>query len=104
MAPEQFEGSKGVDVRADIYAFGVMLFEMITGRRPYAAQDWQEFKRLHQEKAAPRLEAVVGGSATLTTQLNELLQACLAKAPEERIGSFHLLRERLAILHEQVTG
>jgi serine/threonine protein kinase/lipoprotein NlpI len=104
MAPEQFENSKPADVRADIYAFGVMLFEMITGRRPYAAQDFHEFKRLHQEKSTPRLDALVEGSPTLTTQLNKLLQACLAKAPEERIGSFNLVRERLASLHEQVTG
>jgi len=104
MAPEQFESARPADVRADIYAFGVMLFEMITGRRPYAAQDFQEFKRLHQEKSTPRLDAIVEGSATLTTQLNKLLQACLAKAPEERIGSFNLVREQLASLHEQVTG
>ncbi|MGL1893554.1 MAG: serine/threonine protein kinase [Spirochaetaceae bacterium] len=35
MAPEQFENSKNVDKRADIYSLGVMLFEMVTGEKPY---------------------------------------------------------------------
>lgn len=35
MPPEQFENSKNVDKRADIYAMGVMLYEMVTGKRPY---------------------------------------------------------------------
>ena len=35
MAPEQFENSKNVDKRADIYSMGVMLYEMVTGKRPF---------------------------------------------------------------------
>ena len=35
MAPEQFRDPRSVDVRADIYAFGVVLFEMITGTIPF---------------------------------------------------------------------
>ncbi len=37
MPPEQFEDSKSVDARADIYAMGVMLYEMVTGKKPYGA-------------------------------------------------------------------
>ncbi len=35
MAPEQFNNSKSVDLRADIYSMGVMLYEMVTGKKPY---------------------------------------------------------------------
>lgn len=37
MPPEQIENAKNVDRRADIYAMGVMLYEMVTGKKPYAA-------------------------------------------------------------------
>ncbi len=37
MPPEQFEDSKNVDARADIYALGVMLYEMVTGKKPYGS-------------------------------------------------------------------
>lgn len=36
MPPEQFEDSKNVDARADIYAMGIMLYEMVTGKKPYS--------------------------------------------------------------------
>jgi len=35
MAPEQFENSRSVDKRADIYSLGVMMYEMVTGKKPY---------------------------------------------------------------------
>lgn len=42
MPPEQFENSSAVDNRADIYALGVMLYEMVTGTKPYPSEFTQE--------------------------------------------------------------
>ncbi|MCR5613719.1 serine/threonine-protein kinase [Treponema sp.] len=42
MPPEQFENSSAVDCRADIYALGVMLYEMVTGTKPYPSEYSQE--------------------------------------------------------------
>ncbi len=42
MPPEQFKDSSGVDQRADIYALGVMLYEMVTGSKPYSADTQEE--------------------------------------------------------------
>ena len=69
MAPEQLRGRAG-DGRADVFALGTMLYEMITGRLPYAGSDWEErlrAKRLedpvppsaHAPGLPPALDAVV---------------------------------------------
>lgn len=70
MAPEQATGSRDLDARVDVYACGVMLYEMLTGRRPFAADSTDEILRLvlksvpapprvHREEIPPDLERVV---------------------------------------------
>ena len=49
MAPEQFEDSRTVDGRADLYSLGVMLYEMLTGRKPYPGRFSPELVRAIQE-------------------------------------------------------
>jgi serine/threonine-protein kinase len=57
MAPEQCKGSD-VDARTDIYACGVMLFEMLTGRKPFVADDPIAVVRKHLMEKPPTLAAV----------------------------------------------
>ena len=56
MPPEQFKNSSGVDQRADIYALGVMLYEMVTGTKPYTAESQEEMyeKARRGKYASPR--------------------------------------------------
>ncbi|MGE0492350.1 MAG: tetratricopeptide repeat protein [Vulcanimicrobiota bacterium] len=89
MAPEQFVDAAQVDVRADIYSFGVMLHEMLTGRLPFPGTDLQEFAFHHFRTPAPHLNPEFGSG------LDELVQACLAKAPEARPADFGQVRARL---------
>jgi tetratricopeptide (TPR) repeat protein len=56
MPPEQFDHVKRVDVRADVYAFGVMMFEMITGARPFKGTSFGDLAWQHCTQPAPRLE------------------------------------------------
>ncbi len=85
MAPEQAQG-KEVDKRADVWAFGVLLYEMLAGRRPFQG-----------DTAPATLAAVLTKEADLSIvpgRVRPLLRACLKKDPAERlsnIGDWQLL-------------
>ncbi len=96
MAPEQFADAKHVDVRADIYSFGVMLFQMVRGRLPFEGRSWEDFARLHSQAAPPPLES---GQSALDTVVGK----CLAKAAVVRYAGFGTLREELASIYEGMT-
>jgi serine/threonine-protein kinase len=76
MSPEQARG-KPVDRRADIWAFGVVLYEMITGRRPFQGEDLTETLAA-VVKVEPDLDAV-------PATLRKLVARCLAKDPRHRL-------------------
>jgi tetratricopeptide (TPR) repeat protein len=61
MSPERFLRVERVGVQADIYSFGIMLFEMLTGRRPFAAGTARQWREAHL-KERPRGPRVLVGS------------------------------------------
>ncbi len=81
MAPEQAAGDPNIDHRADIYAFGAMAYEMLTGRAPFDGM------APHQMLAAHVTEPVVAITdrrPALPPALAGLVMACLAKNPADR--------------------
>jgi serine/threonine-protein kinase len=80
MAPEQLLGDP-VDARTDIYAAGAVLYEMATGRRPFADAHGARLidAILHQPPAAPRQL-----NGRLSVGLELIIQKCLDKSPERR--------------------
>ena len=83
MAPEQLRGEP-VDARTDIYAAGVVLYEMATGRRPFEHQLPTALAEEIQHKPAPppgRLKT------DLSVHLEEIILKCLEKEPERRYQS-----------------
>jgi tetratricopeptide (TPR) repeat protein len=97
MAPEQFDDAKHVDVRADVYSFGVMLYEMLAGRLPFQGRTWQELERQHKTQPPPPL-------VTFHSSLVTVVHTCLAKDPAARYANFDVLRARLAETYESLTG
>ena len=87
MAPEQAKG-KAVGRRADIWAFGCVLFEMLTGQRAFAGDDMTDVLAavVRAEPEWPRLPGELSPTLTL------FLRRCLHKDPRQRIGDIHDVR------------
>ncbi|MFL5347081.1 MAG: serine/threonine-protein kinase PknK [Hyalangium sp.] len=82
MAPEQCAGEEDLDERTDVYALGVILYEMLTGRTPFfgAAAD---VRQAHLSRRPPRPSELAPVSATL----EEVVLRCLAKERSRRYAS-----------------
>jgi tetratricopeptide (TPR) repeat protein len=80
MSPEQVEG-KEVDPRADIYALGVILFEMLAGRPPFEGETPLAVAHKHQTEPPPIPKKLV---PQIPDGLNKLILRCLEKDPAKR--------------------
>jgi Tol biopolymer transport system component len=85
MAPEQIEG-RPADARTDIFAFGALLYEMLTGRRAFEGSSSPALMAAIMRDEAPSLESV---KPPLPSALDRLVRTCLAKDPEDRFASMH---------------
>jgi serine/threonine-protein kinase len=93
MAPEQFRDPRSVDVKADMYGFGVVLFEMITGSLPFDGRSLDALSHQHSEyKPASIVPSVHNRHAKLASRVDEIVQRCLKKDPAQRFGSVAELR------------
>ena len=81
MAPEQAAGDPDVDHRADLYAFGCMAFELLSGRPPFQASSPSKLLGAHLGEMPPELRALSPGTPV---QLAALVMQCLAKDPADR--------------------
>ncbi|MDB4881651.1 MAG: protein kinase [Gemmatimonadetes bacterium] len=85
MAPEQAAGDPDVDFRADLYAFGVMAYEVLAGQHPFA-----ERRTAHALIVAHMTEApapLTTHTTTVTTSMASIVMQCLGRDPLERPDS-----------------
>jgi Tol biopolymer transport system component len=91
MAPEQLEG-KDTDARADLFAFGAMLHEMVTGRRAFDGESRASVIAAILEREPPPVSTLQPLSPP---GLDHVVKACLAKDPDDRWHSAHDLASAL---------
>jgi serine/threonine-protein kinase len=103
MAPEQSRDPRSVDVRADIYSFGVVLFEMITGRLPFKGRSLDALSDQHSRRKPPSIaESISVRPAKLAKSVDEIVQRCLRKDPADRYKSVAELRHALKLVRAQL--
>lgn len=95
MAPELFS-SGGFDTRADIYAFGIVAFELITGKKPFEADGHVALAGKH---IAERLPTLGEFGATAPSWFETMVRRCAAKSPDHR---YQTARELVVLLTDKL--
>ncbi|HZK50706.1 MAG TPA: protein kinase [Actinomycetota bacterium] len=91
ISPEQAQG-RSVDERTDIYSLGVVMFEMLTGRPPFIAENSLALASQHVLNDPPRPSTLNG---SIPPQLDAIVLRALAKRPEARFQSATEMRDEL---------
>jgi serine/threonine-protein kinase len=91
MAPERFLG-RAADVRADLFSVGVILYQLLTGSKPFVALDLPELMRKLLNEAPP---PVVTLRQDLWTEIDGVVQKALARNPDDRFQSAERFLESL---------
>ena len=94
MSPEQMRGEK-TDERTDVWSFGCTLYEMTTGRRPFAAERAEDVRHQTLNESPPLPSSLRAG---IPPRLDKVILRCLAKKPEDRFPDFESL---LSSLHSK---
>lgn len=95
MAPEIFR-RKPVDPRVDLYALGVILFEILSGKPPFPGDDPRLVMRGHLKEPIPRL--VPRDGIELPAELERIIYKLLAKEPDDRYQTAIEVREALQVI------
>ncbi len=103
MSPEQARGDP-VDHRSDIYAFGVMLYELATSRMPLAGADQRELLRKLQTVAPIPPSQLEGLPHDIPPSLETLMLECLAKDRNDRPDDMEIVAARLGLVADEHDG
>ncbi len=99
-SPEQIQGQP-IDHRSDLYSLGIMLFAMLTGRRPFVAKDLAGYLELHRGQSVPSPR---DADPAVPEHLDEICVRLLKKLPRDRYRSAQEILFRLELDFETDAG
>ncbi|HEX7689724.1 MAG TPA: serine/threonine-protein kinase, partial [Burkholderiaceae bacterium] len=100
MSPEQFRG-EGIDHRADLFASGVLLYRLLTGKRPFRGSSQEVMYKILQEDAPPPSQVTGGRSAPA---FDAVVARAMAKNADDRYPSADAMRQALRDIAHGKTG
>lgn len=84
VAPELFELDRKADARSDLYSLGVLLYEMVTGRLPFIAENQIALVSMHIQRRPPAPRSI---NPAIPAPVERVMLKALEKKPEQRYGS-----------------
>lgn len=99
LSPEQLQGGT-VDVRADLYSFGAVLYELLTGTRTFPERN---LARLVTDKLSNRFQPLNKFKVSIPSRLRRLVHRCLYYQKQKRVQSANELLRELEIIHRSIT-
>lgn len=104
MSPEQALGETGVGPAADIYAYGIMLFRMLSGELPFHHRLSLQILMAHVNKPVPELTLRPEIADDIPEALITLMHRCLEKKPEDRLPDGEALEMALGRIEAELQG
>lgn len=95
MSPEQFQDFSSVDIRSDIYSFGIMLFQMITGHLPITPKTTNDVQGWYDAHSSDSRPDVCNYRDPLPHELSRIVQTCISRSPSDRPENFGVVLEAL---------
>ena len=102
MSPEQIQGLRHVDARSDLFALGLIIYEMLTGRLPFerTASNYAIQRAIVEERLPPP----TAFNADLPDELGAIVDRLLAKAPDDRFPDAHAVLDALLPLEAALSA